>query len=276
MASPAELSPGPLSPGNVVSAGLRLYRDRFKTYLKLSVQAYLWVLVPVYGWAQYFMLTGVMSRLAFQELINQPETAAAARQQIKPRLWSFLGLGILMLLIVLGAYGGLGIVGGLAGLVFGLIVGGILNPIVGSDIATGFGFAGGFLMFLGIFLLGLIWLVARLLIAEVPLAVEVNITASNSISRSWELSKQSVLRIQFVVIAAFLITLPVILVTNALSPLTSSSLAENSPALFWALYVLSLGISIVGNMLILPFWQTVKGVLYYDLRCRREGLDLQA
>jgi len=28
-------------------------------------------------------------------------------------------------------------------------------------------------------------------------------------------------------------------------------------------------------VLTLPFWQVVKGVLYYDLRSRREGLDLK-
>jgi hypothetical protein len=27
--------------------------------------------------------------------------------------------------------------------------------------------------------------------------------------------------------------------------------------------------------LILPFWQTIKAVLYFDLRSRREGLGLQ-
>lgn len=39
----------PLTVGNVVSAGLRLYRDRFKQYLALSTQVTLWALLPILG-----------------------------------------------------------------------------------------------------------------------------------------------------------------------------------------------------------------------------------
>jgi hypothetical protein len=39
--------------------------------------------------------------------------------------------------------------------------------------------------------------------------------------------------------------------------------------------VLTFGLSFVGGALILPFGQTVKAVVYYDLRSRREGLGLQ-
>lgn len=273
MASSTEF-PGPLNPGNVVSAGLRLYRDRFKTYLSLSVQAYLWLIVPVYGWAKYFMLTGIMSRLAFQELMQQPESVEAARGQVRPKLWSFFGLGLLMILIGFAAYLGLVVVGGLAGLLAGLATGGVATAVLSSEIGVGIGFAFGFLVFLAIFLLGLIWLVARLLIAEVPLAIEPQMTASGSIGRSWMLSSLSVVRIQFVVLAAFLINLPIILVTNTFPQLTLGSVTPDSAA-FWTLYSLSIGLSILGNMVVLPFWQTVKGVLYYDLRSRREGLDLK-
>ncbi|NEP06180.1 MAG: hypothetical protein F6K34_15915, partial [Okeania sp. SIO4D6] len=34
-------------------------------------------------------------------------------------------------------------------------------------------------------------------------------------------------------------------------------------------------ISLLGNVFWLPFWQTIKAVVYYDLRTRREGMDLQ-
>ena len=38
----------PLSIGNVVSAGVRLYRSHLKTYLKLALIAHLWALVPIW------------------------------------------------------------------------------------------------------------------------------------------------------------------------------------------------------------------------------------
>lgn len=37
----------PLSVGNVVSAGLRIYRDHFKSYFGISLRATLWSFVPL-------------------------------------------------------------------------------------------------------------------------------------------------------------------------------------------------------------------------------------
>ena len=34
---------GPLNPGNVVSAAIKLYRDRFKTFFMLALMATLWI-----------------------------------------------------------------------------------------------------------------------------------------------------------------------------------------------------------------------------------------
>lgn len=275
MTPSADLPLGPLNPGNVVSAGLKLYRDRFKTFLRLSIQAYLWLFVPVYGWAKYFMLTGLMARLAFQQLIQQPESVVDGKRHVRPKLWSFFGLGVLMLLIFVAVYFALGLVAAGFGLVGGLILVGVTSPFLGSDIGAGLGIFLGILIFIGVFLFGLIWVIARLLIAEVPLAIESDVTASKSISRSWQLTQLSFFRIQFVVLAAFLITLPVLLLSNTVPQLALSTVAYESTA-YWVIYISGLVLSVAGSILVLPFWQTVKGVLYYDLRSRREGIDLQA
>jgi hypothetical protein len=50
-----------LSVGNVVSAGLRIYRDHFKPYYLEALRSYLWVLVPVYGWAKCLAIQGFRS-----------------------------------------------------------------------------------------------------------------------------------------------------------------------------------------------------------------------
>lgn len=265
---------GPLNPGNVVSAALRLYRDRFKLYFGLSVRAYLWLLVPVYGWAKYFAIAAMMSRLAFQDVISQPETPQEAQRQIRPKLWSFLGLGFLVVLVFIAAYFGLLIAATVPGVAIGFLASGIFRPIFGPDVATGIGVAVGMLVGLAIFLIGIIYLVSRLLIAEVPLAIEPNLIASASIARSWSLSQDSILRIQFVVVAAFLITLPILLMTNYLPQLLLLGVEAGSSA-YWAIYSVCLVLSFLGGMVVMPFWQAVKGVLYYDLRSRREGIDLQ-
>jgi hypothetical protein len=304
---------GPLNPGNVVSAGLRLYRDRFKMYLRLAVIAYLWLIggllawavvtgalggllaltgnealgflgiglgfligvVPfLYGMAQFFMLSAVMSRLAFQQLIDQPEAATAAQDGTKPKLWAFLKLSLLFLLLLLAAYFALGIVATLLGFLVGFLTGGIFSAVFGSDTGAIIGVVLGGFTVLAVLLIGFVWFLSRLFIAEVALAIEPATTASDSISRSWSLTKTSVLRIQFVVVAAFLITLPLVIFSNYLPQIFLLRLEQGSTA-YWTVYGVSLVLSFLGGMVTMPLWQTIKGVLYYDLRSRREGLDLQ-
>ncbi|MGB3767189.1 MAG: hypothetical protein WA947_11580, partial [Phormidesmis sp.] len=153
-ASPSNL--GPLNPGNVVSASIRLYRDRFKMYLTLSAKAYLWLIVPIYGWAKYCMYTGLMSRLAFQELMNQPETPREAYRQVSPKIWSFLGLGCLLLLIFAGAYLAIVLVSLLAGFVVGGLASYALTAIFGPGGGT-FAIVATTLAALAVILLALLW-----------------------------------------------------------------------------------------------------------------------
>jgi hypothetical protein len=76
-----------------------------------------------------------------------------------------------------------------------------------------------------------------------------------------------------VFLATFLIQLPILSVTNYI-PSILLELLPVGEAVYGIIAVLSLGLSLLGTMVVLPLWQAVKGVLYYDLRSRREGLDL--
>ncbi len=241
-----------------------------KCTLGLAARAILWIFVPVYGWAKYGMHTGLMSRLAFQELVNQPETPREAQRAVQPKMWSFLWLGFLLLGIFLASYIVIGLCMTIAGAVVGGVVGAALSAIFGPGGALFGTIVTAIIVLLGI-IFGLLWVVSRVFIAEVPLAMEA-LGASDSISRSWQLTKSSIVRIQFVVLAAYLVTLPAIVVTF-LPQLVQLRMDPNSAA-YNLVTVLSLFISLGFNIALLPFWQVVKGVLYYDLRSRREGLDL--
>ena len=97
----------PLSVGNVVSAGLRIYRDRFRLYYGLAFNAYAWLLIPIYGWAKFSAIPGQIARLAFYEVSETPETASEARSYVDPRMWTFFWSGLLVSLIIVGAvFGG--------------------------------------------------------------------------------------------------------------------------------------------------------------------------
>ncbi|OYD95195.1 hypothetical protein CDG76_09385 [Nostoc sp. 'Peltigera membranacea cyanobiont' 210A] len=259
----------PLSIGNVVSAAVQLYRSHLKTYLNLAAIAHLWVLVPVYGWAKYAAISGLISRLAFGELIYQPESVQTARSHVNPRLWSFLRVGFQVGISLLVIYIGLAIVGGvLAGLI-GVALGGILGSsgvIVATTLAI--------IITAGIILLGLTWFYSRWIVAEVPLAVEENINGGESVARSWDLTKASVFRIQGIVLVGFIVTLPLVFVLNYIPSLFLIRL-EPGTAIYSIVNLISVIGSLIGGVLVMPFWQALKAVLYLDLRSRREGLGLQ-
>lgn len=259
--------------GNIANAGFRLYGAHWKTYLSVSAQAYLWLLVPVYGWAKFFANSALISRLAYQELIYQPESLATARRYINRRLWSFLGLAILVGLLFIGAYIAFAIAAITAMFLFILGFSFVLAAF-GNEETVGFiiGVVVGIVIIAG-FLFGFVWLFSRLFLPELPLAIEEQVSADKSISRSWQLTSGSVLRVQGLVMVAFVMTLPILMLTNYIPSIFLSQIEQNTP-IYWSIYSVSLILSIGGSILVMPFWQALKAVLYYDLRSRREGFDL--
>ncbi|MGG6239116.1 hypothetical protein ACQ4N7_10810 [Nodosilinea sp. AN01ver1] len=303
---------GPLNPGDVVSAALRLYKDRFKTFFQLALLATLWIVAGLvglvlaiailagigagvggdvgavigglvgllvgfapllYGSAKYYALASVIGRLSFHDLINQPETSLDARRQVAPRLGQFLLLGFLLLLAYMASYLVGTIAAAIAGGSVGFLTAGILTALINQTVGGVVGVFLGLVLGLGILLIALIWVASRLFIAEVVLAIEPQQDAGGSMTRSWELTQTAIMRIQVVFLATFLIQLPLLSVTNYIP----SILLELLPAdgvVYGITFALSLVLSLLGSMVVLPLWQAVKGVLYYDLRSRREGLDL--
>lgn len=261
----------PLSVGNVVSAALRIYRDKFKLYWKLAFTGYLWVLVPVYGWAKFSAISALISRLAYSEVIERPETVDEARRHVMPKMWSFLGAGILVFLIVIAAIFG-------AIFIFSFL-GGVLAAILRQNTTAIIVLALlGIVAFIA-FLIGYIRLLSRLFVVEMPLAMEDNVTATSTISRSLQLTKGFTGRLQWVFLVASLITLPISIVVQIASTILRvvlSALFSSDSTIFAFLYLLLLvGVSLASGSVLIPFWQTLKAVIYYDLRSRREGLGLQ-
>ncbi|WP_333182514.1 DUF975 domain-containing protein [Microcoleus sp. B3-D7] len=257
-----------MSVGNVVSASLRIYRDHFKSYFSLALVAYLWLLVPIYGWAKYSAIAGLISRLAFGEVREKPETVSDARREVNPRMWSFLWAGILTFLIFLGV----SLVGGIAMFFVGMGAGALFGQ--------NFTLVAAFLLVAVIaFLIIYIRLFSRLLIIEVPLAIENNIGASSAIGRSWKLTKGSVGRIQWIVFVGILVSLPITIVVQILTVIVqvvlSKVLGAESGLFYLVYYIMIVGVSIGSGALVTPFWQAMKAIIYYDVRSRKEGLGLQ-
>ena len=267
----AQSSSQPLSIGNIVTTAFQLYKNRFKPYFLLALKAYFWLLVPVYGWAKFFAISALISRLVYGKLVNQPESIKNGTKYVNSKLWQFLVAAILLGLIALGAYIAFAIAIGIA-----VGFGGVVAYQVGNSALTAITFIIAGVAFIA-FIVGFLWILVRFYIYEVPLAIEDNIDATSTISRSWQLTKGNVSRIMLISFVAVLITLPLLILGQIVSATLQSSLAaliEQQSILSLPLIVVYFGLSFALGALQLPFTQAVKAVVYYDLRTRKEGLGL--
>jgi len=264
----------PLSVGNVVTAAIQLFRSHLKQYLGLTLRAYLWALVPIYGWAKFFMISGVISRLAFGDLTGQPETETQARKQLEDKKWGFLGLESLLVVISIGVF-----IAWYIALIILVLIGVAIVSAVGENVVVivALVLIAIVLVFLSLF--GLTWFFSRFMVSQVAFAIEPLSNASASLGRSWELTKGYVLRIQGVLLIAFLMTLPLQIIAQVLALLAQVALSrfftEGSSEFlivsFFAGYAIGLG----SGLFVFPFWQAIRTVIYYDVRNRREGLSLE-
>ncbi|WP_039727551.1 hypothetical protein [Leptolyngbya iicbica] len=278
MASQSSPPIRPLNVGDVVSAAISLFRTNFGTYIGLNLKSVLWFMVPVYGWARGLMIQSQIARLGFRELNRQPETVDQSLQAIEPRLWTFLGIGLLVWLIQAAV--------GYA-VSFAMTI--VTFPI--SIIGSAGGEAAAALSALMLVVVQLVvlaaqlWIQARLYLWNLILAMESEIESTTAINRSWELTKGNGVRVLFSLLIAYLVMLPlyalmIVIPVLIAIPFLGGLLESEAPSaaavvgILLAVFVF-LVLAIVVGIFTAPFFQTIKSVLYYDLRSRREGMDIQ-
>jgi hypothetical protein len=304
----------PLNIGNVVSAALRLYQSRRQAYLGISLRAMLWlglpflffiiggifiaglmfnepmagvlffpfilIALPVYlfALAKYLANATLIGRLAFGDLTNQPESVTAARKQVDPKLWQIWLASFLVGLVNFAISFGFSLILNIFTVAIGISSGG--------DSAVVAAIFSGLVVILQIISLGVqLWVGARLFLVQLPIVVEENVSPANSLGRSWSLTQGNAWRVLVVILVAFLITLPIyslsgIALVAMIVPIVQGVVSpEASPEAFLLSIVPAfLGfiiLTIIAAIIVTPFWETLKAVVYFDLRSRREGLGLQ-
>ena len=283
----------PLSVGNVVNVAINLYRANFQLYLKLSLIAYLWLLVPFYGWAKFWVNSALISRLAFCELMGQTESLKDARRYIKPRTWSFLLtailLGVLLLITLILSFILTGLFLAMTRLeqVMAPFDSMVDENFIRNNIFVTLLFLIFLLLILVFFLACLfaptLWLYSRFFISELPLASESNINLFTTLCRSWKLTKGYFWKIQLIVAVSFVLFLPLeillylgVELINFISSRLMADLIASYPLIDSILIeMFSWAITLLNAVMLLPFFQLIKAVVYYNLRLRREGLGLR-
>jgi hypothetical protein len=280
---------------NILQTSTGMYLTHFKLFFYLSLSANLWLLIPIYGWAKYFAIRGIISRIVFNKMHQTTEPVNTTRCRVEHNVWQFLMLGAIEIGIVCGMFVlSLGIISFLlalgAGVVFSTAteVPGYGHPTSSSGLIVLF-----LAILFSIILAPILsfWFYSRFLLGELHLAIEGNLSLRQTIQRSWQLSKGRSTQIAVTVFCAFLLTYLLILLVNlSVVPLVklilhptietctvellkdrytfnrisdcldkqieAKALVENV-ALFVA--------RISTNMLLMPFWQALKAVWYYKL-----------
>ncbi len=253
-------------PGTIISIALYIFRSEPKEYLLLAGSAFLWLFLPIYGWAKSNQMAAVISVKAYQKLVGIEESTKDIARRLSRKLWSFWALNILGGFYVSFVY------------LVCLFILFLLNDLIFqwadkffSREPFGISLLLGFMTFLAslqVFLLtsGLFfWLYGRVCFAELPLAIEPDRSVFGSIARSWHLSRgrgrkiQTIFSIGSIILSVLLFNLPSIFFTFLITTLAGSWVITY--IFFWSLFVALL--------------QILKAVIYYDLRCFREGIDLR-
>jgi len=265
-----------LNPGNIVTGGLQIYRYRLKSYFIISLIAHLWLIIPLLGWAKFFTNAALISRLVFQEITGNSETLQFAQKQVNRKLVGFLLSAFIVTVVVYTSFNFL--------LIVIVIIGIRLSPFLYSSVyayvpksnllqTLAFLTYVLFIVFLiGIFIASIISVYAQFFITEVILAVETNINMWNALKKSNKLISSYGFRPQLIITIGSLICLPILLLNQILFSLLDFSLnllKINNSSLYLIITVALFGLI---NIIILPFWQAIKALIYYDIQNRREGL----
>ncbi|WNC61306.1 RDD family protein [Thermosynechococcus sp. QS41] len=295
--------PHSLSSGNVVTIALQLYRHQGNRYFLLSLFAHAWfflltitavlivavalivggilagamdnvapflwltgisvlVALPFYlfGWTRLMASGALLSRRIYAVLTALEESESAARSFIFPKMLNYLLATLMVGVILLLVYGVLGAIGYLIYLVASPLVQ-FLEQNIQTEPARSLFFLTFLLSILLLVLLALLvisYFMARLSLVDVVLALEPDCTPLKSVRRSWQLTQGQAWHTLTVFFVAFLATIP----ANLLGSIINSVVILPVAGLF------------VG-VLLLPLWQGIKAVLYWDLRVRNEGAAFQ-
>lgn len=245
-------------------------QDSAASYLILGLavfaSAIAWVVSYCFSIAKYLANSALISKLTFNMLSDSTESPSQATESVRQKTWAFFRISFYISMAYFLLYIGFWVLGGILTLISAVFLG--LSSA--GDLAV----AISLIIFAVVYVLTVlgffIWLFARWLIPEVVLAVE-NITgAADSIGRSWELSKPSVLKLIVVAFTGFLITTPITATVSFLPAIVTGGF-DTTDAMYQLVALLALLLNLFVSLAILPFWQTLKGVLYYDLRARSQS-----
>jgi uncharacterized RDD family membrane protein YckC len=289
-----------LTMGNIITIGFQVFRLNFNDHFVRSLLSHLWLWLGIFGGIIFFAVamgfsvatiggrgysytpagvlsiafgaalalplvlfpvarmsavSGLMTRMGFNTLRKRVEPNELYRQTILRRLWTYLGASALFYLMLLLVYGWF------YGIAFYLYV--LLTPtwqafesqIVDSQMKGTFVL--GTITFGLIYALGGVavgyYLTARLWFFDAVLAIEERHSVFTALTRSWQLTRGKGWSVVVIMLTVSFITLPILLLATTIN-----------------LFVPF--VSLITGVIMLPLWQGVKAVNFYELATAKTGL----
>jgi uncharacterized RDD family membrane protein YckC len=297
---PIQASMPSLTMGNVITIGFQAFRLNFNDHFVRSLLSHLWLWLSMIGGIIVFAIvmgislgffgalgysstlsgvigaiaatvlalplvlftgarmsavSGLMARMGFNTLRQRVEPEELYRRSVLRRLWAYLLGWVLFYLVVFLAYG----------LLFGVgfYLYALLSPpwralesqIPDSQLKVAFVLATvtlGLIYGVGTLLVGY-YLAARLWFFDAVLAIEEGHSAFASLTRSWELTRGKGWSVITIMFTAGLVTLPIL-------------------ALATTINVFVPFVTLITGVIMLPLWQAVKAVNFYELAASKTGL----
>lgn len=228
------------------------------------VGAMVWFVIAVAGMLGVYFITYAVAlgatTVAVSELyMGRPITIRGSYLPLRGKVGR---LALLLILVSIRLFG-----------IFFLMM--LAAGIGGGVAALGSPLLGGLMMVAGLFGAGALWVWMMLRYAvSVPAAVLEDETASDAIARSIELTRGSLLRVFAMLAFTMVITYAVLAIFQGPFVAAGVMAGPESGTAFWlnlaGTVAGSVGGAFTGPLMIVAF-----AVLYYDLRIRKEGLDLQ-
>lgn len=224
----------------------------------------LWVVLIGFSMAKSFALSTAIGKVAFARLTHAPLSMAQAKRFTARRKGGFL-------LINLGQR--------LCTILAGYILLSLTQLVFAEPFELGFEAIA--LGIIPLILLGMafLWLVARLAITDMPLATQENSSAIASFETAWQLTRGHAKRILWAMVGLGLVISPPILFICTVAFQVRDSWLMNSPDADSTLN-LALSIALLHSHLIVigilgvPFWQSLRALIYCDLLQQNQSQPL--
>ena len=272
--------------GNTITIAVAIYRNNLKKFLKLSLAAHLWLLVPVYGWARYFAIAAWISRLSFQELNSSFDDAELKSYFYLKALLVFLATGIfatfvpaLLSLVILVCV-----------VILSLLMERFVPLTILEPITRSFDLIDNSILefLLGLFVIIFLptvsaYFYARFFVSDLIFVDRSKKYPINLLGKSYKLTSKRVWKTFRTIVQSFAIIIPIWSIAYILVSFLAGIILfsasydrlENIESDPFVIFALMLVIFYGANVFTTPLWQSVKAVTYYDLS-KKNNWDLKA